>query len=77
VTENVTDTTPALFDRLADRYDQIIPFFAAFAGQLLEVLDPDPGTRLLDIGGGPWMRRHRGGCGASHGVAARSGPSRD
>ena len=34
MTENVTDTTPALFDRLADRYDQIIPFFAAFAGQM-------------------------------------------
>ena len=48
----MTDTAPALFDRLADRYDQVIPFFAAFAGQLLDVLDPDPGTRLLDIGSG-------------------------
>ncbi len=48
----MTDTAPALFDRLADRYDQVIPFFAEFAGQLLEVLDPDPGTRLLDIGSG-------------------------
>jgi ubiquinone/menaquinone biosynthesis C-methylase UbiE len=48
----VTDTVSALFDRLADRYDQVIPFFAAFAGQLLDVLDPEPGTRLLDIGSG-------------------------
>lgn len=48
----MTDTAPALFDRLADRYDQVIPFFAAFAGQLLDVLGPDPGTRLLDIGSG-------------------------
>jgi ubiquinone/menaquinone biosynthesis C-methylase UbiE len=48
----VTDRAPALFDRLADRYDQVIPFFAEFAGQLLDVLDPDPGTRLLDIGSG-------------------------
>jgi ubiquinone/menaquinone biosynthesis C-methylase UbiE len=48
----MTDTAPALFDRLADRYDQVIPFFAEFAGQLLDVLDPDPGTRLLDIGSG-------------------------
>lgn len=28
---------PALFDRLADRYDQIIPFFAEFAAQPLDV----------------------------------------
>jgi ubiquinone/menaquinone biosynthesis C-methylase UbiE len=48
----MTDTVPELFDRLADRYDQVIPFFAEFAGQLLDVLDPDPGTRLLDIGSG-------------------------
>jgi len=48
----MTDTAPALFDRLADRYDQVIPFFAAFAEQLLDVLGPDPGTRLLDIGSG-------------------------
>ena len=27
----MTDTWP-LFDRLADRYDQVIPFFAEFAG---------------------------------------------
>jgi ubiquinone/menaquinone biosynthesis C-methylase UbiE len=48
----MTDPAPGLFDRLADRYDQVIPFFAEFAGQLLDVLDPDPGTRLLDIGSG-------------------------
>ena len=47
----MTDTWP-LFDRLADRYDQVLPFFAEFAGQLVGVLDPDPGTRLLDIGSG-------------------------
>jgi ubiquinone/menaquinone biosynthesis C-methylase UbiE len=48
----MTDTAPALFDRLADRYDQVIPFFTGFAGQLLDVLDPAPGTRMLDIGSG-------------------------
>jgi SAM-dependent methyltransferase len=48
----MTDTAPALFDRLADRYDQVIPFFAEFARQLLDVLDPEAGTRLLDIGSG-------------------------
>jgi methylase of polypeptide subunit release factors len=47
----MTGTWP-LFDRLADRYDQVLPFFAEFAGQLVGVLSPDPGTRLLDIGSG-------------------------
>jgi SAM-dependent methyltransferase len=42
----------ALFERVAGRFDQVIPFFAAFAGQLLDVVDPVPGTRLLDIGCG-------------------------
>jgi len=44
--------TLALFDRLADGYDQVIPFFAEFAAQLLNVVDPGPGTRLLDVGSG-------------------------
>jgi SAM-dependent methyltransferase len=48
----VTDTAPELFDRLANRYDQVLPFFAEFAVQLLDVLGPNPGTRLLDIGSG-------------------------
>jgi hypothetical protein len=48
----MTETAPALFDRLADRYDQVIPFFAEFARQLLDVLDPEAGTRLLGIGSG-------------------------
>jgi len=44
--------TWSLFDRLADSYDQVIPFFAEFAGHLLDVVDPAPGARLLDIGSG-------------------------
>jgi SAM-dependent methyltransferase len=47
----MTDTW-ALFDRLAPGYDQVIPFFAAFAKQLLDVVEPSPGTRLLDVGSG-------------------------
>jgi precorrin-6B methylase 2 len=41
-----------LFDRLAHRYDQVIPFFAEFATQLLDLVEAAPGTRLLDIGSG-------------------------
>jgi hypothetical protein len=63
----VTDTAPALFDRLADRFDQVVPFFAEFAGQLLDVPAPAPGTRLLDIGSG------RGAIAAA--AAARGRPA--
>jgi ubiquinone/menaquinone biosynthesis C-methylase UbiE len=45
-------TTWTLFDRLADRYDQILPFFASFAEQLIGNVAPSPGTRLLDVGTG-------------------------
>jgi len=50
--QGVTDTVPALFDRLADRYDQVVPFFAEFARLTLDLLDPPAGTRLLDVGTG-------------------------
>ncbi len=48
----MTESPASLFNRLADRYDQVIPFFAELAARLLEVLDPAPDTRLLDIGTG-------------------------
>jgi ubiquinone/menaquinone biosynthesis C-methylase UbiE len=44
--------TWTLFDRLADGYDEVIPFFAGFGTQLLDLLDPAPASRLLDIGSG-------------------------
>jgi ubiquinone/menaquinone biosynthesis C-methylase UbiE len=47
----VADTW-TLFDRLADRYDEVVPFFTAFAVRLVDLLDPPPGTRLLDVGSG-------------------------
>lgn len=50
--QGVTDTVPELFDRLADRYDQVVPFFAEFARQTMDLLDPPGGTRLLDVGSG-------------------------
>jgi ubiquinone/menaquinone biosynthesis C-methylase UbiE len=47
----MTDTW-ALFDRLADSYDQVVPFFSEFAARLLDVVGPSHGTRLLDVGSG-------------------------
>jgi SAM-dependent methyltransferase len=47
----MTDTW-TLFDRLADDYDQVIPFFAEFAAQMLDVVRPSPGMRVLDVGSG-------------------------
>src|SRR5512138_2542776 len=44
--------TWALFDRLAADYDQVIPFFATFGAQLVDLLDPAPGARLLDAASG-------------------------
>jgi len=47
----VTETW-SLFDRLADQYDEALPFFATFGAMLMDRLDPAPGSRLLDIGSG-------------------------
>lgn len=61
----MTNPVSELFDRLADRYDQVIPFFAAFADQMLDVLVPPEGTRLLDIGcgrGAIALAAHARGC---------------
>lgn len=41
-----------LFDRLAADYDQVIPFFADFGAQLVDLLDPAPGATWLDVGSG-------------------------
>jgi SAM-dependent methyltransferase len=48
----MVETAPQFFDRLADRYDQVIPFFGELAKELLDILDPAVGTRLLDLGTG-------------------------
>ncbi|GAB1690258.1 class I SAM-dependent methyltransferase [Krasilnikovia sp. M28-CT-15] len=42
-----------LFDRVADRYDEVLPFFAAFGRLCVDRLPaPGPGDRLLDVGAG-------------------------
>ncbi|MEV4342902.1 methyltransferase domain-containing protein [Actinoplanes sp. NPDC049596] len=47
----MTDSTIDLFDRIADQYDEVLPFFEEFGRQTVERL-PDQGGRLLDIGAG-------------------------
>ncbi|SNY44932.1 class I SAM-dependent methyltransferase [Paractinoplanes atraurantiacus] len=44
--------TIAYFDGVADTYDQILPFFTAFATQAVDHLGPAPGTRALDLAAG-------------------------
>jgi len=42
-----------LFDRVADRYDTVLPFFSEFGRLCVEILPtPRPGDRLLDVGAG-------------------------
>ncbi|XVU30282.1 class I SAM-dependent methyltransferase [Actinoplanes sp. CA-054009] len=47
-----TNPVVAHFDGVAETYDQILPFFTAFATQALDRLDPAPGTRTLDLAAG-------------------------
>jgi 2-polyprenyl-3-methyl-5-hydroxy-6-metoxy-1,4-benzoquinol methylase len=44
--------TWALFDRVAEDYDQVAPFFASYGASIVDVLDPPPGCRFLDLGAG-------------------------
>jgi SAM-dependent methyltransferase len=41
-----------LFNRVAERYDEVVPFFAAFGEQIAEAVPITSGTRLLDVGTG-------------------------
>ena len=47
-----TNRVVRLFDELAPVYDEFLPFFAGFADLHVAWLDPDPGTRALDLGAG-------------------------
>jgi SAM-dependent methyltransferase len=41
-----------LFDRVAEDYDEIVPFFAEYGRAIVAALDPQPGCRFLDLGAG-------------------------
>jgi SAM-dependent methyltransferase len=63
-------TEPAwhTFERVADSYDEVLPFFTAIGEHLVAALAPAAGTRMLDVGAGrgalvgPALRR---GCAVS------------
>ncbi len=40
------------FDGVADVYDQVIPFFASFAGEAVAAIGLPPGARVLDLAAG-------------------------
>ena len=42
----------SVFDRVAERYDEVLPFFSSFARELAAVLPLAPGVRVLDLGAG-------------------------
>ncbi|NLT53154.1 MAG: methyltransferase domain-containing protein [Actinomycetales bacterium] len=44
--------TVPVFDRVAGVFDEVLPFFATFAGQTVEALPLGDGVRLLDLGAG-------------------------
>jgi O-methyltransferase/aklanonic acid methyltransferase len=47
-----TNPVADYFNGVADVYDQVIPFFASFAGQVAGALDLPPDARVLDLAAG-------------------------
>ena len=41
-----------LFDRVANDYDEVVPFFAGFGAAIMAAIDPPTGCRFLDLGAG-------------------------
>jgi ubiquinone/menaquinone biosynthesis C-methylase UbiE len=48
----MADSVIGVFDRVADRYDEVLPFFSTFARELAAVLPFRSGIRVLDLGAG-------------------------
>ncbi|MBL7254165.1 class I SAM-dependent methyltransferase [Paractinoplanes lichenicola] len=46
------DAVIAHFDGVAERYDEVLPFFSGFAGLAVEQLAPPVGVRALDLAAG-------------------------
>jgi SAM-dependent methyltransferase len=41
-----------LFERVADEYDEVLPFFSTFGASIMSTVDLWPGCRVLDLGAG-------------------------
>ncbi len=41
-----------LFERVADEYDEVLPFFSVYGASIISALAPAPGCRFLDLGAG-------------------------
>jgi SAM-dependent methyltransferase len=41
-----------LFERVADEYDQVLPFFQVYGASIVGAIEPGPGCRFLDLGAG-------------------------
>lgn len=61
----MTDAVVAVFDEVADVYDEVIPFFATFAQATIDAVAPAAGDRVLDVGAG---RGALAGAAASRGA---------
>jgi ubiquinone/menaquinone biosynthesis C-methylase UbiE len=48
----VNVATWKLFNRVAQDYDEVVPFFAEFGAAIMAALDPPAGCRFLDMGAG-------------------------
>jgi ubiquinone/menaquinone biosynthesis C-methylase UbiE len=48
----MSDPIAELFDRIADGYDEEVPFYATIGRRLLRWAAPMAGARVLDIGAG-------------------------
>ncbi|MGF1428140.1 class I SAM-dependent methyltransferase [Kitasatospora sp. LaBMicrA B282] len=48
----MTNEVINLFDRVADSYDEVLPFFAGFAQEFAQLVPFTAGARVLDLGAG-------------------------
>src|SRR5688572_16543013 len=50
--DHMSDPTAELFDRIADGYDEDVPFYATLGRLLVKWAEPAADARVLDIGAG-------------------------
>src|SRR5262245_3126981 len=63
--DDVDVATWRLFERVADEYDEVLPFFSTFGASIVSTLPLFDGCRFLDLGAGRGAltaAAHRRGC---------------